>query len=266
MVLLEQYVTLYERRWQNVFIGWKYFQITMYLVTAVAGILASFCWTRINYGFEDNCILYANITFYNKGDSDDKRNSDVNKDTSQFGREVYCSYCQYVPVCSVLFAAMWLTFFTMCGRGGRSDHGLPQPWRIVYPAMIFNFLLFFFSLIAIIWFKDGHYQFCKFFKENNNKTSCQELREYSLFDTRGEEIDLYFFLAEAGTWGVTFGWLIGAVLLVTRCCFLADFTVMKITVISATPVEEEAPKASPESTTLSPEENPSSSLNVPPIL
>ncbi len=123
MVLLEQYITLYEKRWQNVFLGWKYFQILIYFLATIFGVLAGFCWTRINYSFDDDCFLYSNVTLLTRGSYDETKGSDVNKEISQFGKDTYCSYCQYVSVCSVLFGAIWLTFFTMCGRGGRSDHG-----------------------------------------------------------------------------------------------------------------------------------------------
>ncbi|GLG95303.1 N-acetyltransferase 6 [Gryllus bimaculatus] len=118
----------------------------------------------------------------------------------------------------------------------------------------------------VVWLEEGYGKFCKAFMENNSKQNCNDLQDYSLHETSGKETVTYITLTRVGTWGVMFGWLLGAMLLMVRCCFLADFTVMKITVVGATPIEEEAPKASPESTNLSPEENPSATLNVPPIL
>ncbi|XP_066993984.1 transmembrane protein 179 isoform X2 [Anabrus simplex] len=236
MVMLEQYITLYERESKFVFSAWKAIQILIYFFAAVSGIIASYSLGQLSGIFDSGCFLFSNITFNGTSASQ----VDILK--TEWGKESYCQFCQYVPVSSVIFSVVWATFFTMCGRGGKTTHGLSQPWRIVYPALIFNITFFLVALVAAIKLQQGIDAFCTEFIRNNNEAKCRDLAKYIIVGSKtGETAFIYIVMAQVASWINVCSWILGVLLLLLRCLCVADFTVMKITVIAPTPDDEPQP-------------------------
>lgn len=124
MVVLERYLQLNERESQLISPAWKIFHIFLYVVTGLSGLAASYAFSRVMESFDGNCFLHSNIT--SVGDRTDNSSTTyltIDFVKSQWGRQSDCSFCQYVPVCSVIFSIVWITFFLMCGRGGKTTRG-----------------------------------------------------------------------------------------------------------------------------------------------
>jgi hypothetical protein len=124
MVVLEQYLQLYEKESQRVSSAWKTFHIFFYVVIALSGIAASSAFSQVLESFGGNCVLHSNVTFVG-GKTNNNSTSYLTIDCikTEWGRQSDCSFCQYVPVCSVIFSIVWITFFLMCGRGGKTTRG-----------------------------------------------------------------------------------------------------------------------------------------------
>jgi hypothetical protein len=124
MVVLERFLQLYERDSQLISYAWKTFHIFFYVIIALSGLTASYTFGRVLESFGGNCVLHSNVTFVSvKTDNSSATYLTIDYVKSEWGRQSDCSFCQYVPVCSVIFSIVWITFFLMCGRGGKTARG-----------------------------------------------------------------------------------------------------------------------------------------------
>jgi hypothetical protein len=124
MVVLEQYLQLNEKESQLVSSAWKISHIIFYVVIALSGISASYAFSQVVQSFGGNCVLHSNVTFVSdKTDNNSTSYLTIDCVKTEWGRQSDCSFCQYVPVCSVIFSIVWITFFLMCGRGGKTTQG-----------------------------------------------------------------------------------------------------------------------------------------------
>jgi hypothetical protein len=124
MVVLEQYLQLHERESQLISPAWKTFHIFFYVVIALSGLAASYSFSRVLESFCGNCFLHSNVTFVSdRTDNTSTAYLSIDCVKSEWGRQSDCSFCEYVPVCSVIFSIVWITFFLMCGRGGKTTRG-----------------------------------------------------------------------------------------------------------------------------------------------
>lgn len=130
--------------------------IILLLTAAVSGFITSYSLGEVNRAYGSNCVLYGEIvlappkTTYNptttteattitvtatatgdelvstteKEDNGKKQSlpdlSDltIDIDRSEWGTYWMCSFCQFTPLMSMIFALCWIAFFVMCGPGG----------------------------------------------------------------------------------------------------------------------------------------------------
>jgi hypothetical protein len=124
MVVLKRSLQLYERDSKLISYAWKNFHIFFYVIIALSGLAASYAFRQVLESFGDNCVLNSNVIFISHttvNNSTTYMTIDIVK--SELGRQSNCSLFQYEPLCSVIFSAVWITFFLMCGRGGKTIHG-----------------------------------------------------------------------------------------------------------------------------------------------
>lgn len=120
--------------------------ITLLLTAAVSGFIAAHAMGEVNRAFGNNCVLYAVVNFVlpkttykplitseapsNTTESTPDTTTvearaipgpDEEIDTAEtkWGTYRMCSFCQFTPIVSMIFALLWLAFFVMCGKGGR---------------------------------------------------------------------------------------------------------------------------------------------------
>ncbi|XP_047113720.1 uncharacterized protein LOC124790186 [Schistocerca piceifrons] len=238
MAVLENYVRLLEKDSKLVLSAWKAFQIIFYTVIFFSGIATSYCVSGITESFAGNCFLFSNVTFVHNGNTQNesrKLHLPIDAEKTLWGKDSTCEFCQYVPVAAVIFSLVWATLFMMCGKGGKAVSGLPQPWRIVFPAFVFNVIYFVISLVATIHLVNGIDTFCLNFIENNGVAHCSVLTKIDLAGRSGQlTYDLMVF-SKVSAWINTVCWLLGTCLLLLRCFCIADFELVEITVSTYEP-------------------------------
>lgn len=149
-------------------------------------------------------------------------------DTSRslFGRETECEFVEYMPILSTVFAAVWVTMFTMCPGGGRVRTGLPQPWRILTPALLFALVLVGLTGHSFTSTNGGLHAFCAAFHNMTNSTACSPVNEFldaswnATWSFGGRVAATR--AASAGVWA---SWACAAALLLARCLAAPDFAV-----------------------------------------
>jgi hypothetical protein len=115
----------------------------------------------------------------------------------------------------------------MCGRGGSSTQNLPQPWRIVPPAFLFNLIFVILSCVSVALTFGGFASFCDSIVAAVNETNCEALTEYK-WKEYPNATNFYddIVIAETGAAITLVGWLLGFVILIIRCLTHADFEVV----------------------------------------
>ncbi|CAH2094542.1 unnamed protein product [Euphydryas editha] len=151
-------------------------------------------------------------------------------DTSRtlFGYDSDCQYAEYMPIMSMIVAAAWATFFTMCPAGGYSRSGLQQPWRILVPALFFSLLMVGLTGHSFTSTNRGLYAFCSAFYNVTNATTCSSVNPYLerawnaswSFGGRAAAVRA----ASAGVWA---SWACAAALFLARCLTVPDFQVKR---------------------------------------
>lgn len=165
-------------------------------------------------------------------------------DTSRslFGTNNDCQYAEYMPIMSMIFAAAWATFFTMCPGGGYSRSGLQQPWRILTPALLFALLMVALTGYSFTSTNRGLYAFCSEFYNITNSTTCSAVNPYLelswnvtwSFGGRAAATRA----ASAGVWA---SWACAATLFLARCLTAPDFQVKKTAVYLKDPQQKITP-------------------------
>ncbi|CAK1583472.1 unnamed protein product [Parnassius mnemosyne] len=157
-------------------------------------------------------------------------------DTSRtlFARDMDCQFTEYMPIMSTVFAALWITFFTMCPGGGHSRTGLQQPWRIVIPALLFSLILVGVTGHNFTQTNRGIQDFCAAFFNITNTTTCSAANAHlenglsTWWGLGGRAAATR--AACAAAWG---SWACGAALLLARCLTARDFVVRRTAVTIA---------------------------------
>ncbi|XP_067203963.1 uncharacterized protein [Linepithema humile] len=254
MLLLEEYSELVERDSAEISFLWKGLQMLACLLSILTGyscaILFYILWENI---FGGHCPLWAKLDSLSRTvNSADEHLHDftiVQLNDTDWKRYVvsydYKKHCEfYFAACllSCIFGTVWLTLFFMCGKGGYDVKTFTAPWRIVVPALLFNFCLTIITLYATYTMKKGYQQFSKdliliFIKITKGYTSTLNLK-YVYFS-------LYFFCYfKTVSWIMTWSWITGFMILFVRFITVSDFRLLKIRVfkILQEPIETQEEK------------------------
>ncbi|XP_046971518.1 uncharacterized protein LOC124538483 [Vanessa cardui] len=151
-------------------------------------------------------------------------------DTSRtlFGWDNDCQYAEYMPIMSMIFAAAWATFFTMCPGGGYSRSGLQQPWRILAPALLFALVMVGLTGYSFTSTNRGLYAFCSAFYNITNATTCSSVSPYvSLARNTSWAFGARAAAARAASAGVWASWACAAALFLARCLTAPDFQIRR---------------------------------------
>ncbi|XP_021196104.3 uncharacterized protein LOC110380437 [Helicoverpa armigera] len=139
-----------------------------------------------------------------------------------------CDFAEYTPLMSMIFAAVWITMFTMCPRGGRARAGLPQPWRILAPALLFALVMVGVTGHSFTLTNGGLHAFCAAFFDVSNSTTCSSADPFLElgwnatwgFSSRAAA-------TRAASAGVLASWACAAALLLARCLAAPDFVLRR---------------------------------------
>jgi hypothetical protein len=128
-----------------------------------------------------------------------------------------------------------VVMFAICGRGGKSEPNafLPQPWRIVTPALFFNIIMTILSIIDTTVIESGLTEFCKSLTSSTPDIDCgTALNRYMLTDTTQTLIPPSVqrkLLTSFGFINLGF-WVLSVAILIARILFVVDFQLIKVTV------------------------------------
>ncbi|KAK9294445.1 hypothetical protein QLX08_010911 [Tetragonisca angustula] len=169
MKLLEEYQELIVRDAMEISCLWKYVQIFLYLLGAISGYASSVLfytlWKQI---FGGNCPLWAKVVLLRE--ELELENIDDVCNSLDWWKYIFIDYqhdniCRvYLIMCfsSCTFGIVWFILFFICGKGGHDDASIyPDPWRIVFPAMYFNFAFITISMYTDYNFQQGYKAFSK---------------------------------------------------------------------------------------------------------
>ncbi|KAG5879123.1 hypothetical protein JTB14_031670 [Gonioctena quinquepunctata] len=97
-----------------------------------------------------------------------------------FGKNFTCDMVLFVPLFSLIVAAVFGVIVGLCGKGGRGHESdvLPGAWSFVYPVIILSALMTLLSMIAAISVSDGLQEFCSNFEQYTGQRSCSYLMDY----------------------------------------------------------------------------------------
>lgn len=154
---------------------------------------------------------------------------------SSWGQQTTCDYAIYIPLSQCLFSVIMVVMFAICGRGGKSEPNafLPQPWRIVTPALFFNIIMTILSIIGTTIVESGLNEFCKSLISETPDISCSvALNRYMLIPYEKVLIPPSVERNLLTSFGfINLGiWILSVAILIARIIFVVDFQLIKVTV------------------------------------
>lgn len=154
---------------------------------------------------------------------------------SAWGKKSSCDFGVYIPICQSCFAIIMAVMFIMCGRGGKTEPNafLPQPWRIVSPALIFFLVMTIVSIVNLVLIQSGMSTFCESFERHLPDVSCDVAM--NRFKTVSiDELKVWpGVLRQMLSWFnyISFSiWLLSLIVLLARIMFVIDFQLVRVTV------------------------------------
>lgn len=107
---------------------------------------------------------------------------------------------------------------------------MPQPWRIVIPSLLFNFIYFIIAFVASILIQQGTDSFCQKLDENfkPKMNKCKGLEKLLV---NHSALTLNFMNTIVKTsWATTAAWFLAFLLPLFRIIFITDFRLIKVCV------------------------------------
>lgn len=127
------------------------------------------------------------------------------------------------------------TMFVICGKGGKSDpHAfLPQPWRIVSPAIIFFLVMTILSITNLVIIQRGMNNLCQSFETVVPDIGCSvSLNRYMTGSFEEKQIapNIFHLMLTSFNWVAFSFWLLSLLVLLARIMFVVDFQLVKVTI------------------------------------
>jgi hypothetical protein len=161
----------------------------------------------------------------------------INERKTKWGSKSSCDLGVYIPVCQSFFGIIMATMFVMCGRGGKSkpDSFLPQPWRIVTPALVFFLVMTILSIVYLFNVQGGMNSFCQSLEEVIPDISC-DIAMNRYMEVSYEKVvippSIHRRILSALNIITLMLWLASLLVLLARILFVIDFQLIRVTVKS----------------------------------
>ncbi|KAF5293255.1 hypothetical protein FQR65_LT10995 [Abscondita terminalis] len=222
--------------------------ITLVVVTA-SGFATAFLVGKGLKGFGNQCVLYANLTFYDANDTSidySRRNlkhvelpfdlKQLNFTSTKWSQMYKCYFCQFMPLVSMISAIVWITAFTVCGRGGAANYSdtYSRPWRVVYPSLCFSIVATILMFVSSFQLYKGLKVFCSEFSEVFNTTTCTKDIDFytAYFNEQPVSSITPLFSSTISSWICCFFWLLHTFTLIGRIIWIADFRLVEVLIMS----------------------------------
>lgn len=127
------------------------------------------------------------------------------------------------------------TMFVICGKGGKSDPQsfLPQPWRIVSPALVFFLTMTILSIWNLVSIESGISKFCESFEKHLPDVTCGvAMNRFVLMAAYKMPIPPGVLRQLVTSFNyITFGcWFLSLLVLLARIILVIDFQLVRVTV------------------------------------
>ncbi|XP_049530135.1 major facilitator superfamily domain-containing protein 10 isoform X2 [Anopheles darlingi] len=167
MTVVLSYHRIVEREPSEVDSRWKSFTAILLLVIIASCLVLSFSLHGLLVDFKYNCLLDANLKFNLKANQtlgDGSNNSiispfanyTIDEYWSSWSNGAYCETLQYAPLLQGISSTIWLALFLIHGPG----RIMPQPWRIVFPSLLYFFGCLVTSVLTASFITQGLAKFC----------------------------------------------------------------------------------------------------------
>ncbi|XP_077300213.1 uncharacterized protein LOC143921006 isoform X2 [Arctopsyche grandis] len=234
---LYSYYRLDERSSEAVSGIWKGLHLSLLFIALIFSICCTVLFHILIAAFDVNCVLFPKIIVLQNTSAREAPDTmmelingtyhptDLPIDfiKSQWVDMTVCYNALYNPILSAIFGIVWMTFFLMCPKGGKSYSGLTRPWRIVLPSAVFTLVYSILCIIVTHHLTDGLLEFQEQFK---NVAGIQDPK----YQYEVNKIDSFVLVTIISSWLYTSSWALGFVVLVLRCVFIADFQLIKVSV------------------------------------
>ncbi|XP_076234012.1 LOW QUALITY PROTEIN: uncharacterized protein LOC143178950 [Calliopsis andreniformis] len=175
MRILEEYKEFIDRDTSEISYFWKFVQLFVSFSCACNGYICSvlfyILWEHV---FGGKCPLWATSLSTLTMNSDMDADNFFDKDTTNSNCTNWWKYvitdhnheniCKmYLLTCflSCTFGVIWFALFLMCGKGGHDIAIYEAPWRIVPPALLFNFIFMIITLYMTSILENGFVEFSR---------------------------------------------------------------------------------------------------------
>nr|XP_012139127.1 PREDICTED: uncharacterized protein LOC105662319 isoform X1 [Megachile rotundata] len=275
MQLVEEYQEIVERDAAEISCLWKYVQMFLYFLCIISGCICSILFYAIwEDSFGGDCLLWADFIVMPHLDKSDIDIHEIKTNYNNWWRyvvldtELIYECTIYLITCfsSCIFGIMWFTFFSICGKGGYDVAINERSWRIVAPAILFNFIFAIISIFANYNFQEGFKEFNTnihniFYKVYNSSDASKDVSDCEIIRTY---VDIYHFydydVCDMLSWQqvisfkcfcfiftklilnfiinnfkmfsriMMWSWIGGLILLLLRIIIVTDFKILKVTI------------------------------------
>ncbi|XP_059471143.1 uncharacterized protein LOC132194089 [Neocloeon triangulifer] len=208
---------------------WKVLQTMIFAATAVCGYACAIIFGYWLQGLESHCPLFADIKFLKFDNTSTSSTLEIDFTASKWGKDALCSFCQFVPLLTAVYAFIWGGSFACCGRGGKSPDGV-EPWKLVFAALAFSLIFMPIAIAAAALTTSGLSESCE-----SLSGTLEEMGQLQLArDVCTGKVNPGVKIPETSSlevlkvvaWMSASGWGLAAVLLFIRYLCLADFEEM----------------------------------------
>lgn len=165
---------------------------------------------------------------------------EINLQETVWGTQSTCDYAIYIPLFQCMFSILMVVMFAICGRGGKADSNafLPQPWRIVTPALVFNIIMTILAIVTTSLIEGGLSEFCRSLTAPMPDVSCGVAMNRFMFSSidkvRVPPSVQRQMLTSFGIVNLIF-WILAVAVLIARILFVVDFQLIRVTVKTLDP-------------------------------
>lgn len=160
---------------------------------------------------------------------------DINERDTNWGPKNSCDLGVYIPIGQTCFGIIMATMLVICGKGGKGEpHAfLPQPWRIVSPALLFFLIMMILSIVNLVIIQSGMTSVCESFAKAVPDLGCDiALNRYMIVPMEQMKLSpsaFYKMLTSFNYTAFAF-WLLSLLVMLARIIFVIDFQLVRVTV------------------------------------
>lgn len=216
---------------------WQILQVFFYASCMLLGFVICWLFTQVINLMKSHCVLHADLLLtYKTFDIVRNQNVSCTVDILQPTlRWNHCDVILMIAIVSTTIAAFLLVMFSYCGRGGAGKAGMPDAWRIVWPAIIINGVCSCLVIYSSVDYTKGFISFKnnieKQWKMNATNFDLSEIGCLQLGnDVVGEELSRGLYLLKEFMYLWVSFWALNLFWILSRCLFNIDFQLVRTTV------------------------------------